>query len=74
MANTFSHTQEGMKINMMRANADVCFEVDVQENMANWKSVISWVLFQEINNEDERNLAIQKLSKRIFPAMVRKML
>ncbi len=70
----FAHTQEGMKINMMRENADVCFEVDVLENMANWKSVIAWGLFEEINNEDERNLVIQKLSKRIFPAMASKTL
>ena len=68
----FAHTQEGLKINIMRANADVCFEVDVLENMANWKSVITWGLFEEITNEHERNLAIQKLSKRKFPAMASK--
>ena len=70
----FAHTEEGMKINIMRANADVCFEVDVQENMANWKSVITWGLFEEITNEHERNLAIQKLSRRRFPAMASKTL
>lgn len=62
-----AHTVEGLKIQMMRSNPGVCFEVDVFENMANWKSVISWGIFEEIENNYERNLAIQKLSKRIFP-------
>ncbi len=68
----FAHTDEGLKIQIMRSNADVCFEVDVLENMANWKSVIAWGIFEEIDNDHERNLAIQKLCKRRFPALASK--
>jgi len=28
----YSHTHEGMKINMMRENPDVCFEADKHED------------------------------------------
>ena len=68
----FAHTEEGLKINIMRSNPDVCFEVDVLENMANWKSVIAWGTFEEIDNDYNRNLAIQKLSKRKFPTIASK--
>ncbi len=67
-----AHTVEGLKIQIMRSNPEVCFEVDVLENMGNWKSVISWGIFEEIENKYERNLAIQKLSKRIFPKIASK--
>ncbi len=56
----------------MRSSPDVCFEVDALENMGNWKSVIAWGTFEEIDNDYNRNLAIQKLSKRKFPAIVSK--
>ena len=36
------------KIEMMRKNPDVCFEVDSMQNMANWQSVIVWGKFEEI--------------------------
>ncbi|MDC1504172.1 pyridoxamine 5'-phosphate oxidase family protein [Winogradskyella sp.] len=38
----YGHTKEGLKIEMMRKNPSVCFEVDVMENMSNWRSVIAW--------------------------------
>jgi hypothetical protein len=33
---------EGMKINFMRINPNVCFEVESVESMAHWRSVILW--------------------------------
>ncbi len=50
----YGHTMEGMKINMMRKNPRVCFEVDVMQNMANWKSVIAWGEFEELSSEPGR--------------------
>jgi uncharacterized protein len=38
----YGHSAEGMKVRMMRANPNVCFEVDEMESMANWRSVIAW--------------------------------
>ncbi len=60
-------TQEGMKIEMMRKNRSVCFEVDTLQNMANWQSVISWGEFEELTNETERHNALRKLHERILP-------
>jgi uncharacterized protein len=39
----YAHSKEGHKINMMRKNPKVCFQVDRIENMASWRSVIGWV-------------------------------
>ncbi|MFI5151842.1 MAG: pyridoxamine 5'-phosphate oxidase family protein [Chitinophagales bacterium] len=63
----YGHTQEGMKIKMMRKNRHICFEVDSLHDLANWKSVISWGEFEEITQEPERNQALQRLHDRILP-------
>jgi uncharacterized protein len=63
----YGHTVEGMKINLMRKNPNICFEVDTLENMANWKSVIAWGEFEELNEEPGRREAIQKLHERVLP-------
>jgi nitroimidazol reductase NimA-like FMN-containing flavoprotein (pyridoxamine 5'-phosphate oxidase superfamily) len=38
----YGHTGAGMKVQMMRANPKVCFEVERMQDMANWQSVIVW--------------------------------
>jgi len=63
----YGHTHEGLKIKMMRENPDVCFEVDVMENMANWKSVICWGRYEELTDNEERKIGIQKLLDRVLP-------
>jgi len=63
----YAHSAQGMKIDMMRKNADVCFEVDTMQNMANWQSVIAWGRFEEIKNDIERKNAMQKLIGRLMP-------
>jgi nitroimidazol reductase NimA-like FMN-containing flavoprotein (pyridoxamine 5'-phosphate oxidase superfamily) len=70
----FCHTYEGLKVSMMRTNPEVCFEVDIMENMANWKSVISWGKFEELKNGTTRKVAIQKLYNRVIPAIASKTL
>lgn len=54
------HSLPGMKIDMMRKNPQVCFEVDEMKNFTNWKSVIVWAQYQELTEERER-LAAMKL-------------
>ncbi|HYK46312.1 MAG TPA: pyridoxamine 5'-phosphate oxidase family protein, partial [Parafilimonas sp.] len=63
----YAHAEEGMKINMMRENPHVCFEVDTIENMGNWKSVIGWGDYEELTEETERALAINVLLNRGIP-------
>ena len=63
----YAHSNEGMKTTIMRKNPRICFEVDHMKDMANWKSVISWGLFEELTDMAERNKAIKILSDRILP-------
>ena len=60
----YGRTFEGLKTDLMRKNPKVCFEVEVMDNMANWKSVIAWGNFKELTEVDERNEGIQKLMAR----------
>jgi len=65
----YGHTKEGMKIDMMRKNPKVCFEVDAMENMSNWRSVISWGEFEELTKPEDREMGMQKLLDHIMPFM-----
>ena len=56
------HTIEGLKISILRQNPECCFEVDVMQNIANWKSVIAWGTFEELKGEAADN-AQEKLIK-----------
>ncbi len=42
------YSMEGMKLDYMRANPMVCFEVDQIESMSQWTSVILWGRFVEL--------------------------
>jgi len=50
----YAHSSEGMKLEMMRENPAVCFEVFRMENIANWQCVICWGKYEEITDENER--------------------
>jgi len=65
----YGHTFEGKKINMMRKNSKVCFEVDDTKDLANWQSVIAWGEFEELKSGKERDDALQKLNARILPVI-----
>ena len=65
--NIYGLTHEGMKIDIMRKNPKVCFEVENMSNMANWKSVICWGEFEELVQEADRHIALEKLQDRILP-------
>jgi nitroimidazol reductase NimA-like FMN-containing flavoprotein (pyridoxamine 5'-phosphate oxidase superfamily) len=65
--NIYCHSAEGMKIDMMRKNPQVCFEVDHIKDMTNWQSVIAWGSFEEIIDIDEKQRVLQKLTDRITP-------
>lgn len=65
----YGHTKEGLKIDMMRKNPMVCFEVDVMENMSNWRSVIAWGKFEELKSPDQRKVGMRILMDRVMPLM-----
>ncbi len=45
-------TGEGLKLNIMRKNPNVCFEVDSMTNMANWQSAVLFGTFEELKEEE----------------------
>jgi uncharacterized protein len=63
----YCHAYEGKKIDLMRTNPDICFEVDEMSDMANWQSVILQGQFEEINDQDERVKALKILLQRRLP-------
>ncbi|HLG39851.1 MAG TPA: pyridoxamine 5'-phosphate oxidase family protein [Chitinophagaceae bacterium] len=63
----YGHTYEGKKIEMMRKNPRVCFEVDSTRNLANWQSVIAWGEFEELNEKDDKAKALKILNDRALP-------
>jgi nitroimidazol reductase NimA-like FMN-containing flavoprotein (pyridoxamine 5'-phosphate oxidase superfamily) len=51
----YGHSADGMRLRMLRANPQVCFEVDHIENLANWVSVIVWGEFEELTGDAEKD-------------------
>src|SRR4051812_3335629 len=44
----YGHTNEGEKIDIMRGNPHVCFEVDDIQDMVRWRSVIARGTYEEL--------------------------
>jgi hypothetical protein len=63
----YCHAYEGKKIDIMRKNPGVCFQVDEMKDMANWKSVIAWGEFEELNGDKEKIQALLLLLHRQLP-------
>jgi nitroimidazol reductase NimA-like FMN-containing flavoprotein (pyridoxamine 5'-phosphate oxidase superfamily) len=47
------HSRDGLKIEMMRKNPHVCFEVDEIRDYMHWRSAIAWGRYEELTNEHE---------------------
>jgi nitroimidazol reductase NimA-like FMN-containing flavoprotein (pyridoxamine 5'-phosphate oxidase superfamily) len=56
----YGQTGEGMKVRMLRANPNVCFEVDQVEAVGSWRSVIVWGRYEELDG-DEADAALRAL-------------
>ena len=65
----YAHTYEGLKMEMMRKNPNVCFEIDDFRDMGRWQSVIAWGRFEEITDKEERRHAFRLLLNRSLPAV-----
>jgi uncharacterized protein len=64
----YGHTGPGRKIEMMRANPDVCFEVDAVQDLANWQSVIAHGRYEELIGEASE-AAMSLLINHLVPLM-----
>jgi nitroimidazol reductase NimA-like FMN-containing flavoprotein (pyridoxamine 5'-phosphate oxidase superfamily) len=65
----YARTFEGLKIDMMRKNPEVCFQVDEMKSMADWKSVIIWGAFKELKSKALREKGLQILLSRTLPTI-----
>ncbi|SRR6266511_1553440 len=65
----YGHSAEGLKIRMMRANPNVCFEVDQKENLANWRSVVAWGVYEELHGKAALDV-LQLLVARLMPLVI----
>lgn len=63
----YCHSADGRKIQMMRKNPAVCFEVDDIQSIFCWKSVIAWGEFEEVTDMLEKEQVMQGLIHRIMP-------
>ncbi|MFS4418137.1 pyridoxamine 5'-phosphate oxidase family protein [Maribacter sp. 2307ULW6-5] len=63
----YGHTQEGLKVELMRKNPNICLLVDEMEDMGNWRSVILWGRFEELKETGARESAMRFLLDRTLP-------
>jgi uncharacterized protein len=62
----YVHSTEGFKVRAMRANPDVCFEVEQIRDMSNWRTVVARARFEELP-PDREELAMDRLTARLAP-------
>lgn len=63
----YAHSKEGTKITMMRKNPEVSFEVDVIDNLANWRSVLIEGTYEELKTKPLQQKALAALADRFAP-------
>jgi len=64
----YGQSTEGMNINLLRKNPDVCFEVDQLQNLGNWQSVNVLGKFEELDNSEAQK-ARDLLHRHLFPLL-----
>ena len=62
----YGHTTDGLKIDIMRENPNVCVQVDEVKDLAEWESAIVWGRYEELKDKDEIE-AMVKLIDRYGP-------
>ncbi len=64
----FCQSEEGKKIDIMRKNPNVCFQVDSVIDLNNWQSVIIYGQFEELR-DDKSDEAKEFLFSNLLPLM-----
>ena len=64
----YSHSLSGKKIKALRENPRACLQVDKIESALHWRSVLAFGTFEELTEDEERHLVINKLLYR-FPLL-----
>lgn len=58
----YGYGAPGRKIEVMRRQPRVCFEVDELDGESEWRSVVADGLFEEITDDDQRRTALRLLN------------
>ena len=64
----YGHAMDGAKLRAMRANPEVCVEVEQVDDLSNWRSVIAWGTFEECAGGDW-DAGFAMLAQRIMPLL-----
>src|SRR5689334_22552513 len=59
-----AHSANGLKVQVMRQNPNVCFEVEQINGPNSWSSVIVWGTYQELHLERDRYHALKEFLKK----------
>lgn len=62
----FGHSGIGQKVEMMRANPNVCFEVEQVESLGHWESAVVNGVYHELDGE-EREDGLRLLVEHLAP-------
>jgi uncharacterized protein len=62
----YAHSAEGVKLQIMRKNPQVCFEVEDVDDLASWRSVIAQGEFEELDGA-AAEAAMELLILRLTP-------
>lgn len=62
----YGHTKEGLKVELMRKNPSICFEVDKITDLANWQSVIIQGTYEELRGRKAEDV-VQSIMNRVHP-------
>ncbi|RYY62576.1 MAG: pyridoxamine 5'-phosphate oxidase family protein [Chitinophagaceae bacterium] len=65
----YIHSLKGLKLEIMRKNPVVCFEVDETKRLSDWRSVIAFGHFEELEQEDDVSQALKILHQRELPLL-----
>ncbi len=66
----YAHSRDGKKIKMLRDNPRSCFQVDIVDTLADWRSVIIWGKYQELTTPRGQDIAARLLEDRFGPLHV----
>jgi nitroimidazol reductase NimA-like FMN-containing flavoprotein (pyridoxamine 5'-phosphate oxidase superfamily) len=68
----YARTYEGKKLDMMREEPRICFEVDTLRDLSEWKSVIGWGEFEELKDPDERKTRVTNINGSQFAYIIQR--
>ncbi len=58
----YCQSYEGMKVSLMREYPDVCFEVEWLASFNEWKTVLAWGTYEELDRPEDIAVARKRLS------------